>query len=100
MENRSVKDALLISVNYHVKELARYRRMVELEPEVNEMTVAEYDALLNEKCDEANTKFSKMDLEEMLLDGLIHAISRDIAANGPDAAGERFANIFKGMGDE
>ena len=99
MENRSVKDAMLRAVDHHVKEIARYRRMVEVAPDVHEMTVAEFDALLNEKCDEANTKFSKMDLGEMLLDGLMNAIANDAAANGPDAAGERLSKLFKGMGD-
>ena len=100
MENRSIKDAMLRAVNHHVKELARYRRMVEVAPDVHEMTVEEYDALLNKKCDEATTKFSKMDLGEMLLDGLMNAISNDVAVNGPDVAGERFSKLFKGMGDE
>ena len=99
MEERSIKDALLRAVDHHVKEIARFRRMVELDPDLHEMTVEEYDALLNKKCDEATTKFSKMNLGEMLLDGLMNAVSNDVAANGPDAAGERLASIFKGMGD-
>ena len=99
MERKSVKEAMTDGMDRMVNELARYRRMVELNPEMHEMTVEGFDALLNEKCDAAFKKYSKMDLGEVLLDGLVTALAADAKINGPESAGKNLADLFKGMGD-
>lgn len=95
MEHRKPKDTIIDGMSHMANELARYRRMVELAPEVNEMTVEEFDELLNKKCEEAHKRFESMDLGRLLLDGLVNALARDAKQNGPEAAGERLADLLK-----
>ncbi len=100
MEHRNIKDVLMDGMSRMVNELARYRRMVEIEPELHEMTVEEFDDLLNKKCEEAHKKYESMSLREVMIDGLVNAIAADVKQNDSEAAGQRLADLFKGMVDE
>ena len=99
MEHKKTKDALIDGMSRMVNELARYRRMVELAPDMHEMTVEEFDELLNKKCEKAHKKYASMDLGDVLIDGLMTALVADAKRNGSEAAEENLADLFKGIGD-
>lgn len=98
MEERSAKKAMLKSLNYLVEEIARFRRMVELQPELHEMSVEEFDALLNEMCEAAHRKFAEKDFGDMAMDALMRMAR--MANDGSEKAATSLADFFKGMGDE
>ena len=97
---KSTKEALFNAVEHLVRDLARYRRMVEVAPEMHDgLTVEEFDDFLNEKCEAYHEKFSSKDVLEILIDGLADALATDVKHNGAEAASERFSSIFKKDGD-
>lgn len=100
MEHRSIKATMMDGMSRMVNELARFRRMVELNSELHEMTVEEFDDLLNKMCEEAHEKYESMSLGEIMIDGLVNALAADAKWNGSEATGKKLADLFKGMGDE
>ena len=97
---KGAKEALFNAVDHMVRDLARYRRMVEAAPEMHDgLTVEEFDEFLNEKCETYHERFSSMDKIEILIDGLADALATDVKHNGAEAASERFSSIFKKDGD-
>ena len=94
---KNTKEVLLKAVDHMIGDLARYRRMVEVAPEMHDgLTIEEYDKFLNRKCEAYHEKFSSMDVLELLFDGLADALATDVKNNGAEAASERLSNIFKG----
>lgn len=77
MENMSLRESLLDGMGRIVNELARYRRMVELDPDMHEMTVAEFDTKLNEMCDEAYKKYGEMTMADVVIDALMTKVELD-----------------------
>ncbi len=85
---RNTNEAMLKAVDYLIRSLARYRRMVETAPEMHEgMTIEEFDNYLNEKCEMYHEKYSSMDTLEVILDGLTDSHSKAV---------NRLNDIFKG----
>ncbi len=71
MEHKSLKETLIDGMGRIVNELARYRRMVELDPDTHEMTVEEFDTILNKQCDEAHKKYGEMTIADVVIDTLM-----------------------------
>ena len=98
MEERSAKKSMLKSLGFLVEEIARFRRLVELQPELHEMSVEEFDALLNEMCEEAHRKFAEKDFGDMAMDALMRLARA--AGNGSEQAAKGIVDFFNEMGDE
>ena len=78
MEHKSLKESLIDGMGRIVNEIARYRRMVELNPDMYEMTVEEFDTILNKQCDEAHKKYGEMAFADVVIDALMTKVELDM----------------------